>query len=66
MVGLVNWVLVGVVDYIVIGFFGVLEKGVWFGNLVCLVIVVIVLLVECFVECSGVLCLLVIGGSFGV
>lgn len=67
VLGLINCVLLCVVWCILIGFLGsfvVCEEVV--GNLVCVEIVVIVIFELCLVNCQGLLCLLVFGGSQGV
>lgn len=66
VVGYINCWFVGFVCCVFIGFVGVLLNGVWVGNFVCVLIVVLFVLVECMVSCSGFLCLFVFGGSFGV
>ena len=63
--GLANRVLAGVADRIVTGFPGVLNKGVWVGNPVRAEIANIAPPAERFVEHTGALRVLVIGGSLG-
>jgi len=63
--GLANRVLAGVADRIVTGFPDVLEKGAWVGNPVRAEIAKIAPPDERFVEHTGALRVLVIGGSLG-
>lgn len=67
VLGLINCVLLCYVCWLLIGFLGIFVQCEEFvGNLVCVEIVVIVLLDQCFVDCYGLLCVLVVGGSQGV